>query len=435
MQGVWLVQIYLCELGSSEILSIATPDTVFPAKTLMNHEYSLLIKQLNYFKLRPDCKRTEIRMKEICMFRILFLIGVLGVVYGCTMAHPINVDMVTAANRVIDSLDDNQKDKAIFSWDSDKSQEWAYVPDRWVPGGYRERFGLPLSQMNDAQVEATQALLKTVLSQEGHIQVNQVRDLEVVVAELRDYDFTDPDLYYLSFFGAPSNRGNWSWRFEGHHLSINVTILDGRLFSITPSMFGADPETVPEGPMKDLQVLEIESKVAFELLNSLSDEQKDKAIFCECSPVDVLTSEKRSVDKRDFLPAKGIRFDQLGSDQQSLLRELVGAYVNKYRPDLIHLINNRSDLSSGRGWYFAWAGSLLPDKGHYYRVQTPKFLFEYVNYDNQADHAHAVWRDFNGDFGADLLRTHYQTSHVRNVERNMGSNIPSDKSEKGSKDN
>src|SRR5262249_15844928 len=47
---------------------------------------------------------------------------------------------------------------------------------------------------------------------------------------------------------------------------------------------------------------------------------------------------------------------------------------------------------------------------HYYRVQSPAFLIEYDNTQNNANHIHSVWRDFNGDFGEDLLREHYQTT-------------------------
>ena len=58
----------------------------------------------------------------------------------------------------------------------------------------------------------------------------------------------------------------------------------------------------------------------------------------------------------------------------------------------------------------AWAGGFEPGEGHYYRIQTPDFLFEYDNTQAGANHIHAVWRQFDGDFGEDLLRRHYETS-------------------------
>ena len=66
---------------------------------------------------------------------------------------------------------------------------------------------------------------------------------------------------------------------------------------------------------------------------------------------------------------------------------------------------------AGDNLYFAWAGSEQPGGPHYYRIQSPAFLIEYDDTQNNANHIHSVWRDFNGDFGLDLLQQHYQTSH------------------------
>lgn len=60
---------------------------------------------------------------------------------------------------------------------------------------------------------------------------------------------------------------------------------------------------------------------------------------------------------------------------------------------------------------FAWMGGTEKGDPHYYRVQGPTFLLEYANTQNDANHVHAVWRDFDGDFGRDLLREHYQAHH------------------------
>jgi hypothetical protein len=38
------------------------------------------------------------------------------------------------------------------------------------------------------------------------------------------------------------------------------------------------------------------------------------------------------------------------------------------------------------------------------------FLIEYDNTQNNANHIHCVWRDFNGDWGEDLLAEHYRNS-------------------------
>ena len=55
---------------------------------------------------------------------------------------------------------------------------------------------------------------------------------------------------------------------------------------------------------------------------------------------------------------------------------------------------------------FAWLGETGKGKKHYYSVQGPTFLIEYDNTQNNGNHIHSVWRDFNGDFGRDILREH-----------------------------
>ena len=74
-------------------------------------------------------------------------------------------------------------------------------------------------------------------------------------------------------------------------------------------------------------------------------------------------------------------------------------------------VTSKNPLIDPKETYFAWAGSRSPGEGHYYRIQTPKFLYEYDCTQNGANHVHAVWRDFDGDFGRDLLAQHLATSH------------------------
>ena len=80
--------------------------------------------------------------------------------------------------------------------------------------------------------------------------------------------------------------------------------------------------------------------------------------------------------------------------------------LRNYRPDLADEgVKHFEGLDLGK-IHFAWAGSLEPREGHYYRIQAPDFLIEYDNTQNGANHIHSVWREFDGDFGRDLLREH-----------------------------
>ena len=61
--------------------------------------------------------------------------------------------------------------------------------------------------------------------------------------------------------------------------------------------------------------------------------------------------------------------------------------------------------------YFAWSGVTAKGGPHYYRIQAPTFLIEYDCTQDNANHIHSVWRDLSNDWGQDLLRQHYQSSH------------------------
>ena len=65
----------------------------------------------------------------------------------------------------------------------------------------------------------------------------------------------------------------------------------------------------------------------------------------------------------------------------------------------------------GVGLHFAWAGGLEKGDPHYYRLQADRFLIEYHNTQNDANHIHSVWRHPGNDFAADILARHYQHAH------------------------
>ena len=60
---------------------------------------------------------------------------------------------------------------------------------------------------------------------------------------------------------------------------------------------------------------------------------------------------------------------------------------------------------------FAWAGPAEVGEGHYYAIRHPRFLIEYDNTQNGANHIHSVLRDYEHDWGEDLLAAHYRASH------------------------
>lgn len=330
---------------------------------------------------------------------------------GYAHFHP--KEMVKAANSFIASLDDDQKKLCLFEFKSDDRQGWYFVPDKYIrPRG--ARIGLVLKKMDEKQRDLVMGLLKSAASEMGHKQVTQIMSLESILHVLeRNNPIRDPELYYVSIFGTPSTKKSWSWRYEGHHLSINCTVVDGKNVIVTPSFFGSNPGEVKEGSHKGLKVLRQEEELARALAQSLTDKQKKRAIIAERAPRDILTKQMRKAEKKTFFPPKGIKYSDLDSKQQTMLTKLVNVYTAKYKPVLIKHIDGRANIHDTKSMYFAWAGSLEPGKGHYYRVQTSKYLFEYDNTQNRANHVHAVWRDFDGDFGEDLLLEHLKKAHSK----------------------
>jgi hypothetical protein len=351
--------------------------------------------------------------------RISLAIGgtfvVILAVSASVRAHDPAEEMAEAANRFLASLSPGQRGKAKFDFGSDKRDFWHYVPDKFIkPDG--RRHGLMIGEMKPQQRLLAHGLLSTGLSHKGYLQSVTIMTLESILHELENENpIRDPELYYVSIFGKPGKDATWAWRFEGHHLSVNFTLVNGRLFSVTPSFFGTNPAQVKEGPLKGLQVLAVEQQLARQLVKSLSGKQKEIAIIAAKAPRDIITGQERRFNKGAFLPPQGIPFDQLNPNQQEMLLKLVNEYAAKYRSPILEQIDERTPIADGRKMYFAWTGGVEPGQGHYYRVQTPTFLFEYDNTQNNANHIHAVWRQFDGDFGEDLLKKHYETSphHTR----------------------
>jgi hypothetical protein len=192
---------------------------------------------------------------------------------------------------------------------------------------------------------------------------------------------------------------------EGHHLSLNFTIADAHHVAVTPSFFGSNPGEVRSGARKGLRVLAGEEDLGRLLVKSLNEEQRKKAVFETKAPSDIITGAQRRVKA---LEPAGVALKELDQDQARMLWSLLEEYVRRYRPELAEEDLSRIEKAGRDKISFAWAGSVEPGQGHYYRVQGPTFLLEYDNTQNNANHIHAVWRDLKNDFGDDLLRRHYE---------------------------
>jgi hypothetical protein len=309
--------------------------------------------------------------------------------------------MTLAAKQFLDSLTPEEKAKAIFTMDDEERGNWFFTP---VP-----RKGLQLREMTVAQQHLATALMAAGLSQQGLIKAETIMSMEDVlkVMEKDDGERRNPGKYYFSIFGTPSDNGTWGYRVEGHHLSQNYTIANGHVVD-APSFFGSNPAEVREGPRKGVRLLAQEEDMGRALLESLDAKQKEVAIVEKAGYKEILTSNKRKAALEG--QPNGLSASKMNAKQVEMLNDLLNVYANNV-PEQMAMARMDMVKKAGKDMYFAWSGVAERGGPHYYRIQASTFLIEYDNTQNDANHIHTVWRDLNNDFGADLLKQHYESSH------------------------
>lgn len=312
--------------------------------------------------------------------------------------------MADAAHAFLKDLNAEQRSKASFTFEDDSRFEFRFTP--------RARTGLPLQEMSEAQRTRAHGLLKTGLSMRGYTNATDIIALENVLRAIEpprtgpNAIVRDPEMYFVSIYGDPAGTAPWGWKFEGHHISVNFTLLDGKPIVFAPSFFGSNPATVREGPQAGKRALREEEESGRALMAAFTAEQKKKATFADTAPRDMMTGENREAT---VLDAVGVTYAEMTPEQRRLLERVLDAYLGRVAPELAKARLEAVRKEGMDTLMFGWAGTLEVGGPHYYRVQGPTFLIEYDNVQNNANHIHSVWRDFNGDFGRDILREHYKT--------------------------
>lgn len=337
-----------------------------------------------------------------CVLRLLAL-ALLGVVQPLAVAHEPTQEMADAANAWLASLSETQRSTASFDFADAERVNWHFIP--------RDRKGLSWKEMAPAQRHLATALLASGLSQRGFVKATTIMSLEQVLLELEKGSGPkrDPENYFWSVFGRPAPSGAWGWRVEGHHLAFNFTVVDGHLAAGTPTFLGSNPAEVRQGPRTGLRALAAEEDLGRALLRSLNADQRKIAVIADKAPADILTEAKRKVTP---LSPAGLPASRMNASQKKILQNLIREYVGRLRPEFAEADLAKIQKAGFGKVEFAWAGPDTPGQGHYYRVQGPTFVLEYDCTQNNANHIHAVWRDFDGDFGDDALARHYrETPH------------------------
>ncbi|MEQ6121142.1 DUF3500 domain-containing protein [Reichenbachiella sp. MALMAid0571] len=308
--------------------------------------------------------------------------------------------IVEKAKSLIDSFNPEQKEKAMLDFSDADRTSWTYLPAQ-------NRRGLPYKQMSSNQKGLVNDFVKVHLSEMGYNKTQEVIALEQVLFELEGSSKRDTELYFISFFGNPLKDKVWGWSFEGHHVSLNFTIINGKISS-SPRFLGSNPGEVKEGRKKGLRVLRSEEDLGMKLINSMTEEQKNKAIISPKTYGEVVTASESKVD---HLGDKGISVRDFDSSQRKTFDKLLDLYIFYLVDELANERKKAIEKAGIDNLIFAWAGSLTAGNAHYYRIQSKEFLIEFDNSQNNANHIHTVWRDFDGDFGRDLIKEHYQNSN------------------------
>lgn len=312
-------------------------------------------------------------------------------------------NMANAANQFLNALGPDQRAKAAFAFNSDDRLRWHFIPNEMFP-----RKGLMIKEMTEEQRRLADDLLRTGLSSHGFVTVKVIQALEdtLKVTETGGKFARNKEEYLFSIFGTPGPKGAWGWRFEGHHISIRFTINDGSVggrVASSPMFLGSNPALTREGPLAGRAPLHSEEGRARQFVKALSPDQLRMALINAVAPTDILTMNKNDIAP---LPDEGILYSALTPAQQKLMVQVIEAYTEVMDDDIAA---ERMKVATSAGLdklRFAWAGSIDVGQKHYYRIQGPTFLIEFDNTQNDGNHVHSVWRDFNGDFGRDILREH-----------------------------
>jgi hypothetical protein len=308
----------------------------------------------------------------------------------------------TEAIHFINSLNPQQKAKTVFAFADMSRYDWHFVPP-----GMHARQGIAIKDLNDAQKKQAYTLLQTFLSQHGYTRTKEIMQYEYLLKELEPNNAGRiPENYFVAIYGNPAVDTAWGWKFSGHHVALNFTIVHDQL-AFAPFFFGANPAEVNSGPAKGKRILKEEEDLALELLQSFSEAQKSKAVFRLTAFVDIVTGVTKKVEP---LAPAGLLAADMTAAQKILLNKLIVTYLASMPVDIAKKRMQRITAEDMNDLRFGWAGEAGIHLPHYYRIQGKTFLIEFDNTQNNANHIHTVWRDFNGDFGEDLLRQHYEQS-------------------------
>lgn len=336
--------------------------------------------------------------------------------------------MLNTARAFLASLRPDQIDRAVHPFESDERHNWAFFP--------MERNGIPVNALAPDQRLLAHALISSGYSPEGAAKAVTIMSLDEILylqesemasemlaeglsQRLKNFIMSqgerriwrivrDPEGYFITIFGEPSAERTWGWRLEGHHVSLNATLVNGQQLAMSPSFFGANPAEIRTTSRAGLRVLANEEDLGRALVQSLDASQRQRAVIMPEAPRDIHTYNHKRVET---LGREGLPADSMTAAQREKLIALLEEYTAAMPPEVAATRVAQIETAPPDQLVFGWAGGFERGDLHYYRVEAPTFVLEYDNWQNDGNHIHTVWREFAGDWGHDLLGSHLATAH------------------------
>ncbi|MFI5154644.1 MAG: DUF3500 domain-containing protein [Chitinophagales bacterium] len=354
----------------------------------------------------------------------LVLLIILGFCYQFIFSQDNIAEITKSVETFIDSLTPLQKRSALYEFSDTARIKWNNLPV-----GLRARAGISIGNLSNDQRKLLHRILAASLSSQGYLKATSIMHLDNLINAFYDTlyqrkEFNDTvyqfikDLkwshknYFFAIFGDPSKDSVWSFKLEGHHLSLNFAFLYKKL-TVTPMFVGTDPAEYPMGEYAGWRVLGMEEDFGMKLLNSLSPAQKQKAVLSKEAPEDIITGAESGKRLVDYWGIKGVA---LSKKQQEILLKIVREFVFNLEYDKA-MVEYAKILKAGiENIYFGWIGEAEEMKPHYYILNGPTFIIEFDDNGGPrrtANHIHSIWREKGNEFGEDILKKHYASEHQK----------------------
>jgi len=342
------------------------------------------------------------------LYSSLFALLIAGAAVRTRAAEsPTGGGITSIVIRFLDTFKPEDRKKIVFDFDDAERKDWSNLPTRNYP-----RKGVNLAEMTNPSRLLAHELMRASLSSQGYLKAAAVvhRD-EVLLRTGGSSANFGAGKYYFGVFGNPAADKRWGWQFDGHHIALNFTVVDGVLTG-APALWGAQPDQIEGGDEAGWRVFAAERAKGYALVHSLTAAQKSTAILSDNLPAGLFTGPQR--DKALQKP-EGLSASAMTPAQHELLWTLIDEYVNNQTEKVARAHRQRIEKEGLGKVHFAWMGSTDPAKSCYFRVHGPSILIEYDNTgatrtERDSNHIHSMFRDPSNDYGEDLLKKHYQTA-------------------------